>query len=40
MKIIINGILKEFPQIQEKKTKVKIKKLDLSKISSQSYCFK
>ena len=40
MKIVINGILKEFPQIKDEKSKVKIKKLDLSKISSQSYCFK
>ena len=40
MKIVINGILKEFPQIKDEKSKVKIKKLDLSKISSQSYCLK
>gem|GEM_PF-6403657 len=31
MKFIINGILKDFPNIKDKKTRVKMKKIDLKK---------
>ena len=32
MRIVINGILKEFPQIKDEKPKVKVEKLNLSKL--------
>lgn len=37
MKIIINGIVKEFSQIKEDKTKTKIRKLDLSKLNQKLF---
>ena len=37
MRIIINGILKEFPQIKDEKPKVKVEKLNLSKLNKSSY---
>ena len=37
MRIIINGVLKDFPQIKDEKTKVKVEKLNLSKLNKSSY---
>ena len=37
MRIVINGILKEFPQIKDEKPKVKVEKLNLSKLNKSSY---
>ena len=37
MRIIINGILKDFPQIKDENTKVKVEKLNLSKLNKSSY---
>lgn len=37
MKIIINGIVKEFSKIKEVKTKTKIRKLDLSKLNQKLF---
>ena len=37
MRIVINGILKDFPQIKDEKTKVKVEKLNLSKLNKSSY---
>ncbi len=37
MKIVINGILKEFPNIKDEKPKVKVEKLNLSKLNKSSY---
>ncbi len=40
MRVVINGILKEFPQIQEKKSKVRVGKLSLPKLNKTSLSFK
>ena len=37
VRIVINGILKEFPQIKDEKPKVKVEKLNLSKLNKSSY---
>ena len=37
MRIVINGILKDFPQIKDEKPKVKVEKLNLSKLNKSRY---